>query len=400
MISVLLNKCESPLLFSPADKPRLSSLGQSVETEFEELACRSIDLTRRSPIFQHYTLPNEYGVRQVVPHFNPREGGVHLCTGSERLFFNAAQCPRRDGFIGVDLDPHIIAYNSFNALLLRLAVSREEYQFLATLPGEPDTIPWCERIALLKSRVETCIELSSAWKGYYCNNLEAFAKIYYPSKLQFFELVEQFPDDFIAYHQDQEAFDRLHSYAKSGSFVFLYRDINKLDFINASSVADVDISNIADYSLIDLQFLERGDAASGIRIIWTSHHHDCTNTRFFSWEHQQLTLEQKEEMQQLLSRLAAEKQGREDTTSWGQYLYFQERKEGACFLDRPFTDRSPHYSISLETLQRLRRHFQQEELSAEDAEIRSYFGPADTAFSGFVSICREKGGFRSLRKGF
>jgi hypothetical protein len=353
MIPIFSLERNSPVFSSLELIPSTTNL--RIEEELMSLACVPIDFDRRSPLYKHYTIPNEFGVRQIVPHFNPREGGIHFCVGTERLFSNAAQSPRRDGFVGIDFDPHVIAYNNFNALLLRISSHREEFHLLATMPGEPSTMPWNERIEEIRRRIESS-DLLPEWKKYYSDHLETFAEIYYPAKKAFFELVEQYPSDFIAYHKDQEAFEKLQDYARQGMFVFLYGEINRLDFINASRIAEIDISNIADYFSIDLQFSEPEPILNGLRVIWTSHHHDCTKTRFFSWEYQPLTAIEREEMLQLLSLLKEMQLSEGDTRSWGQRLYFYERHEGLLTSFTSNTDRSPHHSFSRQTLEKLKAH--------------------------------------------
>ena len=53
-------------------------------------AASSLTLSLES---SHFLEPNEYTASRVVPHFKETDGGVHICTGSERFFFKCLLLP-------------------------------------------------------------------------------------------------------------------------------------------------------------------------------------------------------------------------------------------------------------------------------------------------------------------
>lgn len=335
------------LLSSILQKPRTALAAPiknlSLEEEFFELATKPIDIS--APIEhmgEHYLIPNE-NPAGAQRHFHPEDGGIHLCTGAERLFSNAGMTPQRDGFIGIDLEPQVIAYNHFNTLLLKISKTRDDYLslakpilsskeraeflqrlFISLLQGKEESHKQylekefgkylkgsvlCryeqqeDRLGIIRARINEST-LSQVWKDYYLYHLKSFASIYYPAKQSFF--LNPGSPRYGKYHMDAQVFEKIQKYAKEGRLVFLQREINALQFLPQSRVREIDVSNIPDYCVIGPLFQDSKQArASKTRIIWSQVIPSGRQTPFFSWQYDPLLISQNErkEIDDLISHV-------------------------------------------------------------------------------------------------
>lgn len=311
----------------PADQEHVTNASSSLEEEFSELATQPVNIHGKIPLDEHYLIPNEYDVKKIQRHFNPQNGGVHVCTGTERLFSNAGMTPERDGFIGIDLDPQVIAYNNFNTLLLKISKNRVDYLSLAkpilfSKQGEGDSLDLFhiltkefetylgplitryesleDRLKLIQNRINKS-DLSPRWKGYYLHHLKDFADIYYPAKKRFYSDPES--KAYGEYHNDNAIFKKVQKCAREGRFIFLLRGINDLQFLQQSRVAEIDVSNIPDYFLVGPQF--KGPETASTIIIWTVV--GIGEDRYRSWKYDPLPQDKRKELEDLVSSISSTK---------------------------------------------------------------------------------------------
>lgn len=267
-----------------------------------------LDVESPTCLHKHFLVPNEFNPRAVIPHFKQSDGGLHLSVGTERFFSNAALCPyQREGFIGIDCDSHVKAYNDFNIFLLRVSEDQAQYCQLATLP-EPEK--WQERMGQLQDKINAG-QFSCELQRYYKHHLESFARIFYPAKCLFMRsLSTPFGMELLDYHnRDKEAFAKLQMLARSGKLISLCRDINALEVFSPQSVAEIDISNIHDYSWLDFRW-EPSSAqypAVPVRVIWTRGIGHGSNaiaaTKFFSFDYTALDAAGRDQLELLKGKM-------------------------------------------------------------------------------------------------
>lgn len=259
----------------------------------------ALDLENPSGLHQHFLMPNEFNPRAVIPHFKQQEGGWHLCAGTERLFSNAALCPYpREGFIGIDIDSHVKAYNDFNIFLLTVSQDQQQYSQLAEQPASDQ---WQERVSQLHQLLDAS-SLSSERKQYYAHYLESFAAIFYPAKAVFMNSVKSsLGKELIDYHhRDKQAFKTLQTLSRDGKLGSLCADINTIEGFAPEKIAEIDISNIYDYTWLDLQWAQ---PSSAVHVIWTRGVGHGSGgipaTKFFSFDYTALDRAGREKMEWL-----------------------------------------------------------------------------------------------------
>ncbi|MEN9344080.1 MAG: hypothetical protein RLZZ453_867 [Chlamydiota bacterium] len=278
----------------------------------ESLALQSPDLEKPNlcnPAAGHYFFPNEWHPRTISPHYAPQKGGIHITTGGERFFFNAITCTNpRHFFLNIDIDSHIKAYVDINILFLVISNSQEEYIDLIEKNNN------CE----IYNKINESTHLSETWKSYYLKNLTGYSNIYYRHKIHFINCKGCNP--FISYHlpQEKRAFDTLQHLAREGKLLSICHSITDLTFINWQEIAEIDTSNIENYSPLHFRFASI--PTSPIRIIRTPAL--GPSTRFVSWLYTPLTEEKREELQTLKNRVF---QASKTSYTQGEFIAFISR---------------------------------------------------------------------------
>lgn len=244
----------------------------SLEMQFSAEVTQ-IDLARK-PNFASYLAPNEGWVLKILPHLEKMDRrGLIVSTGTERSFFDLALCDpaKCEGLVVIDFDPEVKAYVDFNVLLLRISENVEHYAYLSTIIQNPAEFwerekSWNEENYLEKmEKIKTLLirsDSSLTLKEYYLTHLYEFGKIYFKARYTGPGYNDEGrPADWrqhigfqdVAYHKKGDQFDQLQRYAKAGNIIAVVRDMSELSFLDSRNVALIDVSNIPDYSILNLK---------------------------------------------------------------------------------------------------------------------------------------------------
>jgi hypothetical protein len=266
-----------------------------LEIEFKELFDSDVDIHAKIN-FNDYLAPNELGVVDAAVFYQMRRAGILVSTGTERTFFGLALTRLApfarlicEGLVVRDINPRVKAYNDFNVLLLRIAESMEDYAFLSE-PGP-------ENKEAVMSKIVERLDIAAMpphVKAYYQRNLANISAVY-------FNVARNWRNqtNFLYYHKDLHHFDTLQSYARAGNIVTSIGKINDLHFLANRIVRIVDISNIWDYSVIDLQ---NGNSDFSPTVIWTW----LTSgnpTNYYSYQHVWLASEDRMKLELLFTKV-------------------------------------------------------------------------------------------------
>lgn len=280
----------------------------NLEKQFQNICFKDMNLDAPLQLLggmkvNDFIIPNEGSPQYILPHLDKvEEQGILVCTGTQRSLFNL--CLGADKYTGLvvrDINPKVKAYIDFIVLLLRLSENREEYRQLSEL-ALPKSYSKEDRESLtkdktkaIKHKLEQSASIPEKAKNYYLKNFESFADIYFSYENTAFFGWKTDPNYAeVHYHENDRLFKILQDHAKSGRIMAAAGDINDLRFLDSQKIAVVDVSNISDYSLIDLQI----GTSSRPRVIWTIQSPEKTG--FYSYTHKPLTDKQRKEMTQLI----------------------------------------------------------------------------------------------------
>jgi hypothetical protein len=236
-----------------------------LETQFSQEVL-TIDLTNK-PNFKDFIRPNERQPSKIVPHLAMSQPGLIVSTGTERSFFDLALSDptKCEGLVVRDFNPLVKAYVDFNVMLLRIAQNREHYRELSAQPELPEyaSSSGFDRDAFMAEqrreklqKIRIIVELANLppdMKAYYLKNLDAFGQIYFDATLQIDWRKQLGAFNGVKYHEDDQLFDKLQRYARSGNIIATVGSIGELQFLNHRNVGIVDISNIPDYSILEFK---------------------------------------------------------------------------------------------------------------------------------------------------
>lgn len=233
-----------------------------LESLYEHLVCCGVDINFDCG-FADYLWPNESCPQYLASHLADLEEGIFVSTGTERIFFellfaNEATCKC---IVVRDINHRVKAYVDFNVLLLRLAKDREEYCQLSAVVAL-DQEEFNDRIHRIEEKIQHS-RMSKTLKNYYLKNLINFSKIFFKNSKFWKEDSIYFGNCF--YHLNDDQFLKLQRYAQAGSIICTIGNINDLEFLGPQTVTMVDVSNIPQYSQINL----RGLGKSTPKIVWT-----------------------------------------------------------------------------------------------------------------------------------
>jgi len=222
----------------------------ALETQFSK-ELLAVDLSHRCPGFESFIVPNEKDPLYVRPHLSMTRPGLIVSAGTERSFFDLALSDptKCEGLVVRDINPQVKAYVDFNVLLLRIATHRNDYVRLSTLNDIDDKSEF-------EARIQEIIALTKASKlapeieEYYLKHLQAFGEIYFHARERDDWRKQTNSFKGVKYHEDDELFNQLQRYARSGNIIATFGDIADLQFLDHRNVAILDISNIQDYCLL------------------------------------------------------------------------------------------------------------------------------------------------------
>lgn len=241
--------------------------------------------------FRDYLVPNE-DASQLPFFVHMITKGIIVSCGTERSFFDLIHAYSCDGLVIRDINPRVKAYVDFNTLLLRV-LNFEEYQdFLFTRPDRDD-------LCWLREKMCTA---AMPWKllEYYLKNLENFATIFYSVSHEW--RYENGSDaETRGYYSNPDYFKKLSSYAREGKIVSTIGSINDLTFLNGWNISLVDVSNIHNYTYIDLN-VSGNPWVLFTRFYWNDSY-DAKCSKYFCYEHKPLTEAERTHFESLIKRI-------------------------------------------------------------------------------------------------
>lgn len=242
-----------------------------------------VDLTQ-SNVFPDYIEPNELQILKVKAHLQFLKKGYLVSTGTERSFFDLAFSPEHlcTGLIVCDINLKVKAYVDFNALLLRLSKTKEEYEALSRTTDTEEE--FAKRISVITDKIQSG-GLEDKVKKYWETHLTEFGAVYLKAK-KLWRDSKHF--DGCKYYQDDIQFNKLKRYADAGNIISIVGDINDLKFLKGETVSVVDVSNIPHYCFLNFQ----AEGKFRPRVIWTDlvKRHFC----YHSYTYQPLSERQNE----------------------------------------------------------------------------------------------------------
>ncbi len=199
----------------------------------------------------------------------------------------------REIFVNQNFDSRRV-YNDFLVLLLKISFSREDLCKLAT--GSFDAQVQKEVL----SRIEQT-NMPSEMREYYIKNFDRFAKIYYPIQHRIqpgYDTYGPTEAQKVDYWSHDIYFNKLKSYADAGKIISTIGDIGDLHFLDGQKIAILDTSNVGDYSILN------ANTNSFPIIIWNAQFRKFHGSdRYRSYEHEPLTLEEKNKFDHLFEKI-------------------------------------------------------------------------------------------------
>jgi hypothetical protein len=191
--------------------------------------------------------------------------GLAVSTGAKRSFHLLNSCPSCTGLVVCDINPLIILWIHAETMVLRLANDFEHYQHLRTLLSSDDSDALLAGKRLLDALLYGA---ASRFPEHVCQQYSHllrstfFDEHYYRlgHKSFFADFAEQ-------YDVDPTRFARVQSLAKNGHITAFVRGIEDLSFLVGRTIAAIDVSNIADYTLMNI----RGLSPQAVQpwLLWT-----------------------------------------------------------------------------------------------------------------------------------
>lgn len=286
---------------------------QNLETEYGSICRIPVNIHERID-FKDYLDPNESNPIDVLPHLRKVfTRGVIVSTGTERSFINL--CLTRpykcEGLVVRDINPRVKAYVDFVTLLLRISENCEEFRSLSegieltdlscadSFFLQKDAGIFAERVAVIRKKLQHS-SIPEDVKNYYNDHLEDFAKVYFFSDHRW-KYADEKEDPFsseafsgVKYFKDKYLFQTLQKYAQTGNIIATLGDIGEIDTLQGRRVSVVDVSNIPDYTLIDLKE-NRGGAPL---VIWTRY--PSANTEYQSHIYKYINAQDRQQFTELL----------------------------------------------------------------------------------------------------
>jgi hypothetical protein len=263
----------------------------------------TLDLTQNCDF--NYLEPNETHPIDAKEHLQWDASGILVSTGTVRSLFDLTMVdPEKcTGLVIRDINPQVKAYIDFEILLIRLASSHEEYQELAMPLDYTDVEDKNASYLLRLNRVNMLLaqsNLSPELKGYYHTYLEQMATLYFTHQCvlgedTYWKESASFKE--VNYYQDAELFSKLQTYAKEGKILTTVGSIEDLEFLGEERIGLIDISNIADYALLDFK------RAIPEKILFT--HCLGIDTEYHSYRYESLTEQEAQELHSILAILSS-----------------------------------------------------------------------------------------------
>ncbi len=290
-------KNPNPLVLPEQKLPSLEALFKA--NVFDKL----VDVNASIP-FEEYLTPNEDYVRQNAENLKMTQTGLLVSVGTERSFFNLIMCdeqsgPYCQGLAIKDINPRVKAYTDFITLLLRISSDVNDFRKLAF---EENVENRTQRLEEIKQRLDLDKDIPSFVKKYYQDHLNDFAKVYYGERQGWRNGAPSLKlNSPIDYHVEPQAFVILQRYAREGKIISSIGDIGDLMFLKGMRVNILDVSNIPEYSALDIFITEM---TSFPRIIWTTLHNLTTSIAniYSSFSPTPLKDDQRQQMKETLKK--------------------------------------------------------------------------------------------------
>jgi hypothetical protein len=285
----------------------------SLEVMMENLCCMDVDLRAKNPFPEEFLIPNEPPGTGLQPHIDAICPGIMVSVGTERSFFDLALSDptKCDGLVVRDVNPRVKAYVDFNVLLLRICNSREEFRELAQQRLNEYTLePFIDS---LQKKLAAAQDIPPSIKEYYQRNLRTYLGVYYSNSArknwarlqpgEYDEIDRLFST--VNYYENDALFTKLQQYAKQGKIIATVGSIEDLEFLHGQKVSLIDSSNIFQYVNLDIP-VHRFSGPT--RLIHTEIGDNilAIPATYLSFQYTPLSVEQKEEMRQLLTGLSKE----------------------------------------------------------------------------------------------
>ncbi|GEM_PF-4716097 len=296
--------------FSTSSQPLNGRAITPIEVEFYSILEKNLD---QQCDFDDYREPNEDNPENIQSHLDLAEPGIHVCTGSERLFFHLLLCDEKkcQGIIGRDINPKIAMYVAFNTLLLRIADNRQEYVDLSTPISECDFSTGSrrrlkkqerrdklnERLKRISSKIDQDKVMPENMKRFYQKHLNAAGKAYLYCA-QYWRTEQSFEK--LNYTKNDEQFLKLQRFARSGKIISTVGNINDLGFLKEKEISVVDTSNIVDYTILDFQGSPNNFRARVIHTVV-----GMCKTNYYSYIYLPLSSKEKKEFEDLAEKIRA-----------------------------------------------------------------------------------------------
>lgn len=348
--SALVEPAFAQSQFKEMEQPLRNWDCSSLENVLREHSCVYVDVSPRSH-FADFLSPNEKHPQDILPHLQKMSKGLIVSVGTERSFFDLLLSDNElcEGLVVRDVNPRVKAYVDFNVLLFRTAETREEYCVLAGSPQSSEEES--QRHEILAHKIKESLNIPPFLQEYYLKNLIEFASVYYSVSKQWAQSdVESENFENVNYFKDDFSFKKIQTLATQGKIVATVGDINDLSFLHGQKISVIDVSNVPDYTMLDLSGCE---ISNHCLIIWTALGYGYGLTNYFSYFPTDFPLQERIELDLLLNKL---RDARIDTsTSLSRFL--QEYAPVACDISP--SNRAPAASYSRDTLILVKKYIDQ-----------------------------------------
>ena len=238
----------------------------------------------------------------VKEHLDQMKPGWIVSTGTERSLFDLLCAPEWcEGLIIRDINWKVKAYIDCIVLCLRLCDTLAEFEKVTKKCEVRFEMAWKSEMALkfdlIKKRLDADTKIPPDMKKYYQDNLNDIFNTYYGTN-DYWRTHE--PMQNVNYFKNPDQFKKLQTYARSGRIIATEGSINDLAFLEEAkiTVSAVDTSNISDYTFLDIPVKDA-------LVIWTLGTGGRFPTTFYSYPNELLDKKEREEFDDLTSRLKA-----------------------------------------------------------------------------------------------